>query len=348
MSMAAALAGHCASGRIASRAPSAAAPASTRRRLERLLGNPRLDDEVVTADLVRAFAAAWPAGRRWVLIIDETDRDDHIRSLQVLVAYKRRAIPLAVRAYRPAGGRRGRRPKLLFRLLRLIAANLPAGTHVTVLADRGLAWPKLIELCEALGWHYVIRVQGQTAVRVWPDRQIPAAVRSAKAGADGDVYARADELAPRRPGGPALAWPAKVFRMAGWIDCQFTAAWKRGAKGGVWLVVSDERGGWARCRKYATRCWCEETFRDEKSGGFRWRESRVDEPARATRLLIVIALAMLLCLALGARLVRRGLRRLIDPHATRLLSYFQLGLRWLARQTVCDQTTHVPVNALPP
>jgi hypothetical protein len=42
-----------------------------------------------------------------------------------------------------------------------------------------------------------------------------------------------------------------------------------------------------------------------------------------------MALATRLCLSLGTFVVKRGLRRLLGPARRRLLSVFQLGLRWL-------------------
>jgi Transposase DDE domain len=244
LSLAVALARHCHAGRVACAAPSDAAPASTRRRLERMLGNPRLDPDAVTAALVRAFAAAWPAGRRWVLIVDETDRDDRVRSLQILLAYKRRAIPIACRAYRPSGGR-GIVARVT-RLLSLVRRNLPADAHVTVLADRGLSWPALARACARLGLHYVLRVQGQTAV--WRDGEA--------------AHDRADALAPRRPG--LRTWRARVFRVAGWVECYFTAARTRPARAspGCWSRTSPSAaagtaartpGGRGARRRSATR-----------------------------------------------------------------------------------------------
>jgi hypothetical protein len=327
-SMAMALARHCHSGRVAACMPGTAAPASSRRRLERLLANPRLDGQAVTAGLVRSLSGAWP-GRRWVLIIDETDRGERLRSLQILLAYKRRAIPLAVRAYRPSFGG-GRRPRLLFRLLALIRRSLPPGMDVTVLADRGLAWPALVRFRDASGWHYVLRVQGQTSV--WPDGH--AAPR------------RADTLVPRRRG-VAFSCRARVFKASGWLDCYFTALHDKRA-GEPGLLASGRPGASRHFRRYGQRAWCEEAFRDQKSGGFAWRQSHVDDPAHATRLLVVMLLAMLLCLAVGAQVVKHGLRRLLDPHRKRLLSYFQLGLRWLAQHFVTGAPPTLPMSLVPP
>jgi hypothetical protein len=306
-SLAMVLACHCFSSRIAALVPTSAAVASSRRRFERLLANPHLDDEQVTAALVRGFAEAWP-GRPWTLIIDETDKDDRIRSAQILLAYKRRAIPLAVGAFRP--NKRGR-PALILRLLKLIRDNLPADTQVTVVTDRGLSWPKLLRFCEKSGWHYVLRIQSQTSV--WPEAA--------------EAYSRADTFIPGRKNKP-FTCRARVFKVAGWCDCWFTAVRAKGSKE-PGLLISDQPGAWRQYRRYGQRPWCEEAFRDEKSSGFCWRQSHVEDPAHATRLLVVMMLAMLLCLALGSHLVKRGLRRLLDPHIRRLWSYFTLGLRWL-------------------
>ena len=316
-SLAITLSHHCHSNRIAAATPTDAVVSSSRRRLERLLDNDRFDADKFTCSLVRSLSQAWP-GRRWTLIIDETDRDEKVRSMQVLLAYKHRAIPLAVRAYKPTFGQ-GRRPQLLFALLTSIRENLPADADVTVLCDRGLAWPDLVELLQQWGWHYVLRIQCQTSV--WPD------------GAPGD--SRADALLPGRRG-QAFTTHARVFKVANWLDCYFTAVHMKGDKQPGYLI-SDRPGVVRQYCKYGQRTWCEEAFRDEKSGGFCWRESHVDDPKHATRLLMVMLLAMYLCLVMGARLVKRGERREMDPHHVRLWSYFKLGITWLTHLQVTHQ-----------
>ena len=327
-SLAMTLAHHCHSSRIAAATPSAAAVASSRRRIERLLCNPRFQARQLTASLVRSLAQAWPH-RRWTLIVDETSRDETMCSMQILLAYKHRAIPLATRAYKSSFGE-GRRPRLLMTLLKLIHQNLPKSADVTVLCDRGLAWPDLVDLLQRWGWHYVLRIQCQTAV--WPDGV--------------QRHRRADALLPWRRG-RAFTCHGRVFKKAGWLECYFTAIHAKGDKQPGYLI-SDRPGATRQYRQYGQRTWCEEAFRDEKSGGFCWRESRVNKPKHVTRLLMLMLLGMYLCLVQGARLVKSGQRRQLDPHAVRLWSYFKLGMRWIMHLIVSHQRLPpLPVPLVP-
>ena len=75
--------------------------------------------------------------------------------------------------------------------------------------------------------------------------------------------------------------------------------------------------------------WVEESFRDDKSSGFHWNESRVNDPVHALRLLLAIAVAMVLAASLGSVMIKLGQRVVLDPHRKRRLSVTQLGLRWL-------------------
>ncbi len=97
----------------------------------------------------------------------------------------------------------------------------------------------------------------------------------------------------------------------------------------AWLLLTDEPAGLRHCRVYARRMWVEESFRDDKRAGFGWQDSRVDDPAHAARLLVVLALAMALAASQGSVAQKGGHRRAVDPHRRRRLSLIQLGLRWL-------------------
>lgn len=283
---------------------------SVRRRLERLLANDRLDVLGVYQAIATALAASRRGGRL-VLIMDESDRGPTLRSFQILAAVKHRCVPLLAVAYHP------RRPPMS--MDRLVPEQLQMlgqwlgdyDLQITLLADRGLSWPVVVRTCQQLGWHYVLRLQGQTRM-----------LRS-----NGKEMTLGKLLGKKL--GMELADGVMVFKKAGWIShCSITAVRVKGCKS-PWYLLSDTPAGAHQVSRYTMRMWCEQSFRDEKSSGFHWRESRVNDPAHATRLLLVMALAMWLCMLIGMGVVRRGWRKQLDYHAKRHYSYFKLGLMWI-------------------
>jgi hypothetical protein len=306
--------------------PGRAKPASERRRLERLLANRRLRAEKVMAQLAQAVLACW-AGCPLLLILDETPQGNHLRCLKVSAAYRGRAQPLLGVCYRPDRLPEPL-PRLIWKLLRRVARCLPPQADVTLLADRGLAWPLLVDCCQLLGWHYVLRVQGQTRLRVADGREVAL-----------------QQLAP----GPGRRWlgSGRVFKKAGWRPVQVVAVWEPGYRE-PWLLITDLPASLRWCRGYAKRTWTEELFRDEKSQGFCWQKSRVHDPAHAQRLVLLIALATLLALSLGTWVVKRGLRHHLESTRRRLLSFFQLGLRWLKAALVKEQPLSCRLYLCPP
>jgi hypothetical protein len=306
--------GHCHSGRVAAAMGGGALAPSRRRRIERLLANGRLRPERGQGELARsvlANLAAFP-GRPLVLILDETPQGDRLKCLKVSVGYRKRAIPLAWECY-PPDDPPVLMAKLIWRLLGRVARCLPAGAQVTLLADRGLSWPTLLDCCVHLGWHYVLRIQGSVHVR----------------SSDGAEQSARD-LAPRK-GARWFGSGVKVFKKAGWREANVVACWEEPCKA-PWLLVTDKLASFARCRGYCRRTWCEQLHRDEKSQGFNWQRSRVCLPSHARRLLLAMALATLLSICTGAWVLKRGLRRTLESSRLRKLSVFQLGLRWLQLQ----------------
>src|SRR3954468_6747314 len=100
LSFAMALARHCHSGLIAAVAPGNTTPAATRRRLERTLANDRLDPDSAWPQLARAVLGGW-AGGPIILILDETPNRNALRCMEVTLAYRERAPPVACACYAP-------------------------------------------------------------------------------------------------------------------------------------------------------------------------------------------------------------------------------------------------------
>jgi len=306
-SYAVALAGHCQAGRLAAHVPTDATLASSQRRFERLLDNPRLRPRLAQRMLARALLQHW-GGCTILLMLDETPKANDLRVLTIRVGYAHRALPIATVCYRPHALPQPM-PGLVRSLLRQVQSCLPAAAHVVLLADRGLCWPLLVDWCHAQGWHYVLRLQSQTKVR-FAD------------GSEQSVRALAGRVGQRWLG------EAELFKKAGWRGANVVATWERGQPQ-PWLLVTDQRASLRHCRTYGKRVWEEESFRDDKSAAFHWDKSQVNDPVHAARLLLVLALALVLATSQGSVVLKAGRRHELDPHRRRRLSVVQLGLRWL-------------------
>jgi hypothetical protein len=297
---------HCASGQVASKARGRAKPASQRRRWERWLAQPAFDAMQAQDRLAQAIWARWSSGRTQ-LILDETPKANALRCLRVSIAYRRRALPLVSVCYPPDQPPQ-RMPRLIRTVLDRAIRHAPSHVQIVVLADRGLSWPMLLDWCTQHGCHYLLRLQSSTRVRFGDGRIVTAG-----------------DLAPRAGCRPWLG-QAQVFKKAGWRCASVVACWPRGGQQ-PWLLITDESACANRWRQYARRMWIEEAFRDEKSHGFQWQQSRVNDPDHADRLVTILALATLLLLSIGTCLIKRGLRHWFDPRRHRRLSLFQLGLQ---------------------
>jgi hypothetical protein len=307
LSFAVALAGDCRANRVSPHVPTDAQPASSRRRFERFLDNPRLRPRQAQRELARSLLTHW-TGATVLLILDETPQANDLRAMCVRVAYAGRALPLAWVCYRPDEPPQPL-PQLVRSLLRQVRGCLPQGCEVVLLADRGLTWPVVIDFCQQNGWGYVLRLQRHVKI-LFPD----GTERAAR------------ELARRV--GDWWYGEAQALKAAGWRGAGVVAVWEAGMKE-PWVLLVDEPGRLRHARMYAKRMWVEQSFRDDKSGAFGWDKSMVRAPVHAARLLLVLALAMIQAASVGSASVRAGRRKHVDPRRGRRVSVVQIGLRWL-------------------
>jgi len=88
-------------------------------------------------------------------------------------------------------------------------------------------------------------------------------------------------------------------------------------------------------RHYLKRMQIEESFRDEKLGGFDLEATHLRDPKRLDTLLLAIAVAILWIYELGEQVLCEKRRSQIVPGHKRQLSVFQLGWRQLRRAVSC-------------
>jgi hypothetical protein len=295
---------------------------STTRRWRRFLDN--------AAFPLDTFFTAWSG---WIvealgsasitLLVDETKLDDRIGVMMVGVAWESRCLPLAWRTYRanshadyPAEGQVG----MIVALLRAVKAGLPKSVRVLVLADRGIGCsPELCRGVEGLGWQYLFRVTCQTKIVT----------------EDGD-YTIAQQVEP----GEIWGASGVVFKQRGRIPAHARALWGEG-HGEAWALVTNDEA--LTGHEYARRNWQEQSFRDLKSGGWKWGESRVRKAEHVARLLVLLVLAYAWAVALGSQQIAAGrgqhLLRRADGSVRRLWSLFKEGttafVEVAERHTVC-------------
>ena len=195
--------------------------------------------------------------------------------------------------------------------LRRLAETLPAGRRVTILADRGFGDQKLFAFLTDLGFGYVIRFRGNIRVANADGETRPAAEWVGKGG-------RARKLRHARV--------TAQGREVGAVVCVHA----KGMKEPWCLAASDpEAAASVLVNHYAKRWTIEPAFRDTKDlrFGMGLSSTRIGEPMRRDRLLLVSAFAMALLTLLGATGESLGMDRLLKSNTskTRSHSLFRQG-----------------------
>jgi hypothetical protein len=313
--------------------PSRAREASKLRRAQRLLANPRLAVDRAQAALCQRVLATRHG--RVDLLLDATTTgasadDPGTVSMLAMVARRGRAQPVTWRTW-PARQTDQDWSGAIPVLLAPIAAAAPADVQLVLQADRGLGSANLARAALACGMHFLLRVTRCTRVCLPEGAVLPIG-----------------DLAPR-PGTSRLVTgarigPARTKRGRVWhsdwttaLVVNVVAVWRQ-ADPEPWLLITSLPAQRRRCREYRRRTWEELALRDSKHLGFDWEHSRIRQPQRVERLLLVLALALLWLLATTQRVVRRGERRLVDGAGRRSLSETEVGRRWLQRRLVNDQS----------
>jgi hypothetical protein len=309
--------------------PGAAQDRSKQRRLQRLVANERLDVPRAQRRLIER-AMRGRRGRVDLLLDATTNGATATRAgtvtLCLALRWHGRAVPLVWQTW--GADQPGQRwTQAIPRLCAAVAEHLPTHLRVVLLADRGLGNAALARTAERLGWHYLLRVQRRTRVRL-PNgavREIGSLVP-----APGPAHTRRGCItgaavgAPRRKRGPTwvsdwdAALPTNVVALPGSAD-------------DPWLLITDLPAAPTRCHEYRHRTQEEELFRDLKSFGWQWQDSHLRLPDRVDRLLLALVLATLWIDTLAHEVLRHDWRHLIEDRSRRCYSRFQLGLRWLRR-----------------
>lgn len=319
----------CQQGEIARQVSCGERVESAARRFRRWLDNQALD--------LNGFFREWS---QWVveavgsqtvtLLVDETKLQDQVGVMQVGLAWQGRCLPLAWRTYSanchadyPAEGQVG----MIAGLLQQVKAGIGSQVEVLVLADRGIGCsPELCRVVAGLGWRYLFRVTCQTKVVTAEDD-----------------YTIAQQVQP----GEVWMQAGLVFKQRGRIPAHARALWAMGYDEPWALVTNDER---LTGHEYARRNWQEQSFRDLKSAGWKWGQSRIRLPQHTANLLVLLVVAYVWMIALGSQGVAAGcmhtLVARLDGSCRRLWSLFREGLRYFV-EVVQRHTVYLGLVFIP-
>lgn len=228
--------------------------------------------------LLRWILSWWPQSEcRLALGMDATTLTDRFTVLCISVLYRGCAIPVAWKVLR--AGEKGAWEPHWKALLTSLKGSVPKHWTVIVLADRGLYAPWLFHHIVGLGWHPFLRINLGGKVR--------------PVGAERFEWLRS--LVPTT----GSAW-------CGLVDCfvektvraTLLARWDEGYAD-PWLILTDLAPESADVVWYGMRTWIEGGFKDTKRGGWQWHQTKMTDPARASRLWVAIAVATLWVVSVG-------------------------------------------------
>ena len=283
-------------------AVTSALPESIARRVVRTLDDPRLDPDRV---LVHALslplqrllagvlaeheqsAASDPLHAehfpRLRVIVDETSKEGDVHILVAGLGYQGVAIPLAIRTWK-------QNEKLapdqyrteLTSLLTSVRELMPPAlrSHILLLADRAYGRSDFVDLLNAFGWGWILRIQGQTRIKLSDATTVAARKLVSK---PGDVWCR-------RANANSLPASVAAFKHSGWKQCHFVAAWASESPE-PWLLVTNLAPSPKRFLDYASRWQIERLFLVWKSHGWDIESLQMSSPLRLGRFLSTLALA---------------------------------------------------------
>ena len=297
--------------------------ASWQRRCQRWLSNRRIDADALYGPLILWAIQHWQnPGHTLHLALDTTMLWNRCCVVVVSVVAHGRAIPLLWQTLQHPSASVS--ASVSIALLEKADQLLAGFGAITLLADRAFPCDELITWFDGRPrWSYVMRLRGDTEIhgtaaplgcqvrRLQLRRGQCRGFRGVRLWADGS---QSVNLVIAHPTGLPVEEP--------------------------WYLISNRAPDLDRVWSYEKRFCCEQLFRDQKSGVFQLADSGLRKPERIDRLLLVVAIAVLAGSLQGYALSLAGLRRQVDPHWKRGMSFLRIGLAAL-QMAVADTAARV-------
>ena len=249
------------------------------KRISRFLGNDRIDPVTAYSPLLMELFKR-QKHRPLVLAFDWT-KFRKLHSLGLVAVFGGRSVPVLWKTVHENGLYKSQsriEKEMLSQLQRL----LPAGRRVIILADRGFGKTDLARHCKQLRLDYVIRIRQNVRIRC-------------------DQHVGLLKTYPVRPGQCHVLHHVHFRKYDPVIQQVVVKCTKQDT---YYLMTNLNTSALRLTRLYEKRMSIEETFRDQKSHrhGFSLRSTRVTDPSRFDRLLLVLAIGYCLLCGFGLRM----------------------------------------------
>jgi hypothetical protein len=295
--------------KIASKIPGNAVLLSITRRLDRFLENPAFRVRDWYEPILKTILAQ-RAGQTYRLIVDGSKVGFGHQLLVITLAYRKRAIPLVWMWVRSSRGHSttARQLAMLNYMHKLLVTDaVTCNPKVLVLGDSEFGAVEVLKQLDQWGWKYVLRQKSSHLVRE-NDPSPWVALGSFLSKAGESLWLGNRQLTRLH------AYTVNVL-----------AHWKRGEKE-AWLLATNLPTLREALRAYERRMWIEEMFGDLKANGFDLESTHLRSVLKLHRLTFVVVMLLIELMASGSRMIKNGLRRLVDRSDRRDLSIFRIGL----------------------
>lgn len=261
-----------------------------------------LEVEVCFPFLLKWVLSWWGIDeRRLALALDASSLGMTFVVLSLSIVYRGVAIPVAWKVLKAA--KKGAWKAEWLALLERVSGAVPENWQVIVLADRGLYAAWLFRAIQDLGWHPFLRINlGGKFCQPGSSQFLPLSHFVSKTG-------------------QPQAFQGTCFKKDP-IEATLLTCWEPLYKD-PWLIVTDLQPEQTQVTWYGMRSWIENGFRSTKRGGWQWQNTRMTDPARATRFWLALAVATLWVVSVGgeadANLPPSSLNELPPTHIARRL-----------------------------
>ena len=286
----------------------AAQAESKERQFSRWLDNKKIEPQQIYKSLVTAVLANW-SDKTIHLALDTSMLWNGFVIIRIALVYRGRALPLVWKVMEHGSA------SVAFEdyaeVVQATAQLLPLHCQAILLADRGFADVNLMSLCTELDWSFTIRAKQSLLVhRAYK----PKCKFSQLVPPKGEIHFHHSVQVTDRRFGPVHLALGHVRTPNGYEQ---------------WLLISDRPTTLETFDEYGLRFDIEEGFLDDKSAGFQLESSQIRDADALSRLCLILATATLYLASTGTAVFSMNLRRQVDTHWHRGLSYFQIGWRWI-------------------